>query len=62
MTTIARIASTAAAFGFGGGLDFRLTRLLSLRFEGRDFVTRAGLGGERGRTHPFFAVGIGFHF
>ena len=54
--------TTSAAVGFGGGLDFRLTRLLSLRAEGRDFVTKAGLRGERGRNHPFFTVGIGFHF
>jgi hypothetical protein len=54
--------TTTGAFGFGGGLDFRLTRLLSLRAEGRDFVTRAGLGGESGRNHPFFTVGLGLHF
>jgi hypothetical protein len=51
-----------AVFGFGGGIDFRLTRLLSLRAEGRDFVTRAGLGGETGHNHAFFTVGVGFHF
>jgi len=50
------------AFGFGGGVDFRLTRLLSLRAEGRDFITRAGLGGESGHNHAFFTVGVGFHF
>ncbi len=54
--------TTTGAFGFGGGLDFRVTRLLSLRAEGRDFVTRAGLGGETGHNHPFFTVGIGLHF
>lgn len=53
---------TSAAFGLGAGLDFRLTRLLSLRAEGRDFVTRAGLAGESGRNHAFFTIGIGFHF
>jgi hypothetical protein len=52
----------AAAFGFGGGIDFRLTRLLSLRAEGRDFVTGTGLGGSGGRNHAFFMAGIGFHF
>jgi opacity protein-like surface antigen len=54
--------TVAAAFCFGGGIDFRLTRLLSLRAEGRDFITRAGLGGERGHSHAFFTVGVGFHF
>ena len=52
----------SAAFGFGGGIDFRLTRLLSLRAEGRDFVTGTGLGGSGGRNHAFFMAGIGFHF
>jgi Outer membrane protein beta-barrel domain len=54
--------TVTGAFGFGGGIDFRLTRLLSLRAEGRDFVTRAGLGGESGHNHAFFTVGVGFHF
>jgi opacity protein-like surface antigen len=53
---------TTGAFGFGLGIDFRLTRLLSLRAEGRDFITRSGLGGADGRNHSFFMAGIGFHF
>jgi hypothetical protein len=57
-----RGTTVTGAFGFGGGLDFRLTRLLSLRAEGRDFITRAGLGGENGYNHAFFTVGVGFHF
>ena len=52
----------AAAFGFGGGIDFRLTRLLSLRAEGRDFVTVSGLDGSGSRNHSFFMAGVGFHF
>jgi hypothetical protein len=47
---------------FGGGIDVRLTRHLSVRGEARDFVTRSGLGGFRGRNHPIFSVGIGLHF
>ncbi len=54
--------STSAALGFGGGLDFRVTRLLSLRAEGRDFVTKQGVGGQSGHNHFFFTVGVGFHF
>jgi len=50
------------AFGFGGGIDLRLTRLLSLRAEGRDFVTPSNEGGTRDRNHAFFMAGIGFHF
>ncbi|MBZ5575363.1 MAG: hypothetical protein LAP40_02245 [Acidobacteriia bacterium] len=53
--------ATTAALDFGGGLDFRLTRLLSLRAEGRDFVTRASLG-SAGRNHWMFLAGIAFHF
>jgi opacity protein-like surface antigen len=55
-------SAVTGALGFGGGLDFRLTRLLSLRAEGRDFVTRAGLGGETGHNHAIFSLGVGFHF
>jgi hypothetical protein len=46
----------------GGGLDFRLTRLLSLRGEGRDFVTGKNLGGVTGRNHPIYEFGLAFHF
>jgi hypothetical protein len=52
----------SGAFDFGGGIDFRLTRFLSLRAEGRDFITRPGLGDSSGRNHPFFTAGFGFHF
>ena len=54
--------TTTAALGFGGGIDFRLTRLLSLRAEGRDFVTVSGLDGSGSRNHSFFMAGVGFHF
>ncbi|MBZ5622422.1 MAG: hypothetical protein LAQ69_27370 [Acidobacteriia bacterium] len=50
------------AFDFGAGMDFRLTRLLSLRGEVRDFVTGKGLGGVRGSNHPLFGFGVAFHF
>jgi hypothetical protein len=50
------------ALGFGGGLDLRLTRLLSLRGDVRDFVTEAGLGDVSGRNHGIFQLGIAFHF
>jgi len=50
------------AGGFGGGVDFRLTRLLSLRVDVRDFVTKAGLGGAIGRNHGIGQFGIAFHF
>jgi hypothetical protein len=50
------------ALGFGGGIDLRLTRLLSLRGDVRDFVTETGLGDVSGRNHGIFQVGIAFHF
>jgi len=53
---------TSAAVGFGGGLDVRLVRLLSLRGEIRDFVSRAGMAGTQGRHHLIFGVGPGSRF
>jgi hypothetical protein len=47
---------------FGGGADFRLTRLLSLRGEVRDFVTGKGLGGAPGRNQVLADFGVVFHF
>ena len=47
---------------FGGGLDFRLTRLISLRAEVRDFVSRRGIGLTDGRNHLVFGFGMGFHW
>jgi hypothetical protein len=59
------VVSTVTAspvFDFGGGLDVRLTRLLSLRGESRDFISRQGLGGTTGRNHVMFQAGFAFHF
>jgi hypothetical protein len=54
--------NTSPALDFGGGLDFRLTRLLSLRADARDFVTRSGFGLSSGRNRWMFLVGVAFHF
>jgi hypothetical protein len=54
--------ATSGAVDFAGAADFRLTRLLSVRVEARDFVTRPGLGGTDGRNHAMYFVGIAFHF
>jgi hypothetical protein len=51
-----------ATFDAGGGTDFRLTRLLSIRAEARDFVTVKGLDGVSGRNHPVFLFGLALHF
>jgi hypothetical protein len=50
------------ALAFGGGLDFRLTRLISLRAEVRDFVSEKGIGLTDGRNHAVFGFGMGFHW
>jgi hypothetical protein len=53
----------AGALDFGGGLDFRLTRLMSLRAEARDFVVSGRrLGGGDGYNRPIFGFGVGFHW
>jgi hypothetical protein len=54
--------SFGPALDFGGGVDFRLTRLLSLRAEIRDYLTRSQAGGIAGHNHAAFDLGIGFHF
>ena len=54
--------TVAPAAAFGGGVDFRLTRLVSLRTEARDFVSRKGLGGVQGYNHPIYGFGLGFHW
>ncbi len=61
-TVIAGSRQNSPAFDFGGGLDLRLTRLLSLRGDVRDFVTRSDLGGVTGRNHGIVQFGIAFHF
>lgn len=62
LTSVSGSRENSFAVDFGGGLDLRLTRLLSLRGDVRDFVTKAGLGDVSGRNHEIFQVGIAFHF
>ena len=54
--------TTSGAVDFGGGVDFRFTRVLSLRVDVRDFVTRPRLGGTDGRNHAAYFLGVAFHF
>jgi len=54
--------TTHGVFDVGGGLDFRLTRLLSLRGELRDFISGRNLGGASGRHHLVYELGLAFHF
>ncbi len=49
-------------FEFGGGIDIRLQRFVSVRVECRDFVTGRGLDGAPGRHHLAPAIGFAGHF
>lgn len=51
---------TSAAFALGGGVDVRLTRLVSLRAEYRDAITRQSLDGAA--HHSLVMFGVGLHF
>jgi hypothetical protein len=50
-----------AAADFGAGVDLSAHPLVSLRLEGRDYITPPGLGGTAGRNHFLLALGIVFH-
>ena len=54
--------TTHGVLGGGGGLDFRLSRYVSIRVDVRDYVTGRGLGGVPGRNHLLPMMGIAFHF
>jgi opacity protein-like surface antigen len=53
-------ASATAAFDYGLGLDFRLTRLVSLRTEVREAVSAGAIDGRH--RNDFFTAGVGLHF
>jgi len=53
--------TTSAAVDFGAGFDVRFTRLLSMRTELRDYVTRPHMGGFEGHNRPVFSIGLAFH-
>jgi hypothetical protein len=61
-TIVSTSRRNSPALGFGGGIDVRLTRWLSMRGDVRDFVTKKGLGGVTGRNHGIFQAGVAFHF
>jgi len=47
---------------FGGGIDVRLSRRISIRAELRDYVSGRGLSGEVGTNRALPLFGVGFHF
>jgi opacity protein-like surface antigen len=51
---------TTGAFGVGGGIDLRVTRLVSFRGEYRDAMTRRSLDGAV--HHSLVMIGVGLHF
>lgn len=51
---------STGAFGFGAGVDFRVTRLVSFRGEYRDAMTRGNIDGAV--HHSMFMFGVGLHF
>ena len=53
---------TRGVFDFGGGVGFRLTRLISLRAEVRDLIGRASAAAFPGLNHPIAQLGVGLHF
>lgn len=60
-----RVSSNSTMHGtfqFGGGVDFRLTRMFSIRGELRDFVTGSGLNGSLGPHHLVPLIGVALHF
>ena len=50
------------AYDLGAGVDFRLTRLLSLRGELRRFRTTDQGGFGDGKTYPSVNIGLALHF
>jgi hypothetical protein len=54
-------ASFHPALETGGGIDVRISRWLSLRAEGRDFISAPGFGGTSGHNHTILLAGIAFH-
>jgi len=61
--TLSSNGTDHGVFAFGGGIDFRLHRFISVRAELRDYVTSsAGLSGVTGRHHPMPVAGLAFHF
>ena len=54
--------TTSGVLDFGGGIDYRLTKLLSIRAEARDFVSRRVLGPGSGQNFVLIEAGIGLHF
>lgn len=60
--SVSTYATLHGFFQFGAGVDFRVSRWLSLRGEVRDLVTGDHLSGAAGRQLVVPTFGIAFHF
>ena len=60
--TITTGSTASFAGALGAGFDVRLSRLISLRGEVRDFISRKGANGIDGRHDVIFGAGLGFHW
>jgi hypothetical protein len=60
--SVTSYSTTHGVFVFGGGIDIRIVRLLSLRGEIRDVVSGRNLSGSSGRHHTLPLMGVAFHF
>ena len=59
--TLDHIGTTVSlGIDVGGGMDLRLTRLVSLRIEGRDAITGSRFDGHV--NHTLVLLGVGLHF
>jgi hypothetical protein len=55
-------STTHGVFQWGGGVDVRLSKRVSIRSEVRDLITGKGLSGSDGIHHVITLAGVGFHF
>jgi hypothetical protein len=55
-------STTHGVFDWGGGVDLRLSKRVSLRGEVRDLMSGKGLSGSNSVNHVVTLFGMGFHF
>ncbi len=61
IAAIPRWSRVSGAFAYGAGLDFRLTRLWSVRGDLRNITTTSKVL-DTGRNNPSLMVGVALHF
>lgn len=58
---VSAATATKPVLDFGGGIDLRVSRWMSLRLDIRDYVHNPGFG-SGGLNHPAILAGVAFHF